>query len=93
MFDQNKYDDIAEDLSSVACFSVGGFGVWAVNKQKEVFRKESSGWTPVSGQMEMVSVGKNTVWGLNDGNVYKKMNDTDWIKVPGPEYESKGFSV
>ena len=63
--------------------SVGAFGVWAVNKQKQVFRKGSSGWTLVTGEMDMVAVGKNTVWGLNEGTVWKKTGEAEWVQVSG----------
>ena len=72
-----------EVLTTVSYVSVGAFGVWSVNKQKEVFRKSSSGWTLVNGEMDMVAVGKTTVWGLNKGNIYKKTGESEWVQVDG----------
>ena len=43
-------------------------------------------WENIKGDMDMVSGGSQDVWGLKNGNVFKRnisKKDADWIQIPG----------
>ena len=62
----------------------GTNGIWALDKAIGIWMKTSRSWKKVSGSLKDISVGENSVWGVNRRNSpYKWTFGRGWKYVLG----------
>ena len=62
----------------------GHYGVWGVSPAQAIFKKnDKNGWERIQGDLKDISVGKNSIWGVNKHNDIYTYSSGKWKHIPG----------